>query len=159
MSILKGISALFGLLLCVAFAIAFLPNVANLANSARTDPTTATGLTCTADSGGFCVFNLPTTHMHSDTSGMTVTETAPGSGNLTTDTTVGADRIALTVKDLTQAVTYTFTVAYEQVDAQAANATGLPDFLNLAPIIFILMMLVVGVIVGGAAMSRTFNTR
>ena len=158
MSILIGISALFGLLLCTAFAIAFLPNVADLVNTARTDPTTQTGLTCTTDGAGACTITLADAHMHSDTSGMTVTETSPSSADRTTDTTVGADRVTLSLTGLASTTTYTFTVDYEKVDAQASTATGLPDFLNLAPIIFVLMMLVVGVIVGGAAMSRTFNS-
>ncbi len=158
MSLLRGISALFGLLLCVAFGIAFLPNVADLANTARTDPTTQTGLVCTADSSGNCLITLSSPHMHADTSGMTVTETAPSSGDKTSTSTVGnPDRAEVTVSGLTSGVTYTFTVAYEKVDANAANATGLPDFLNLAPILFVMMLLVVGVVIGGATMSRTFN--
>ena len=158
MSILKGISALFGLLLCTAFAIAFLPNVADLVNTARTDPTTQSWLTCSTDGAGACTITLADAHMHSDTSGMTVTETSPSSADRTTDTPVGADRVTLSLTGLASTTTYTFTVDYEKVDAQASTATGLPDFLNLAPIIFVLMMLVVGVIVGGPAMSRTFNS-
>ena len=89
---------------------------------------------------------------------MTVTETSPSSADRTTDTTVGADRVTLSLTGLAATTTYTFTVDYEKVDAQASTATGLPDFLILAPIFFVLMMLVIGVIVGGAAMSRTFNS-
>mgnify|MGYP000873020758 CR=1 FL=1 len=157
MTVLKSISALFGLLLCTAFAIAFLPNVANLVNTARTDPIQQTGLACTSDGAGVCTITLANQHMHSDTSGMTVLETSPSSADRTVDTTVGSNRVTLTITGLAATTGYIFTVDYEKVDAQAAEATGLPDFLNLAPIIFVLMMLVVGIIIGGATMSRTFN--
>lgn len=155
MTIFKGIGAIFGLLLCTAFAIAFLPNVADMVNTARTDPTQQTGLQCTTTGAGVCTLTLSDPHMQADTSGMTVTETAPSSADRTSTTTVGADRTTLTITGLAAAILYTFTVDYEKVDAQAADATGLPDFLNLAPFIFVLMMLVVGVIVGGSLVGRT----
>ena len=154
MHILKGIGAIFGLLLCTAFAIAFLPNVANLTNTARTDPQTQSGLTCTTTGAGVCTLTLAYKHMHADTSGMTVTETAPSSSIQTANTTVGTDRTTLTITGLANTTLYTFTVVYEKIDAQASDATGLADFLNLAPFIFVLMMLVVGIIVGGALMGR-----
>ena len=70
---------------------------------------------------------------------------------------MGVNRAILTLKDLTAAGNYTFNVDFKKVDAQAANATGLTDFLNLTPLIFILMILVVGMIVGGASISRIFR--
>lgn len=162
MSMLKGVAALFALVLCASFGIAFLPNIANLTADARTDPAVDSGLACTADVSGNCNITLTTPHMYADTSGMKVevatASAAPVPGtDITDDTTVGVNRAILTLKDLTAAATYTFDVDFMKVDAQAANATGLTDFLNLTPLIFILMLLVVGMIVGGASISRIFR--
>ena len=165
MQMLRVIGALFALLLCTAFAIAFLPNVANMANSARTAPATATNLTCTASVAGGCQITLPEQHMHPDTSGMTVTVTSGGTPPVGTNTitayvTVGADGKTLTIKDgtLSGGATYNFTVTYEVIASNIADATGLGDMLRLFPFFFVIMLLVVGVMVGGMAVGKQLST-
>ena len=162
MQILRVIGGLFALLLCTAFAIAFLPNVANMANSARTDPAEALGLSCTSNPNGGCEITLPSKHMHPDTSGMTVTVTnGPiADTNVTPDTTVGANRLTLTIANgtLSNNTGYQFTVDYSAEAENIADATGLGDMLNLFPLFFVLMLLVVGVMVGGLAVGRQLST-
>ncbi len=161
MSILKGIGALFALVLCASFAIAFLPNVADLTAKARTDAATDTNLACTADGSGDCNITLTSEHMYADTSGMTVTVaigTSPNADtNVTANTTVNSNRRVLTITSLTAGNGYSFDVDFMKIDAKAAEATGLADFLNLAPFIFVLMLLVVGVIAGGSTVARAFR--
>jgi hypothetical protein len=165
MQMLRVIGGLFALLLCTAFAIAFLPNVADMANSARTDPATTEGLTCQASAEGGCQITIPAQHMHPDTSGMTVTITSGGTppvGTLviTGYVTVGADGVTLTIANgtLSGGATYNFTVTYEVQASNISDATGLGDMLRLFPFFFVIMLLVVGVMVGGMAIGKQLST-
>ena len=160
MQVLRVIGGLFALMLCTAFAIAFLPNVANMANSARTDPSEATGLSCTAAANGICNIVLPAPHMHPDASNMTIlvtTGTQPpvkDSYIPNDDIAVATDRVTISIKDLTPTASFIFTVDYEIAAANIADATGLGDMLRLFPLFFVLMLLIVGVMVAGMAIGK-----
>lgn len=174
MQMLRVIGGLFALLLCTAFAIAFLPNVADMANSARTDPATTEGLTCEASALGGCQITIPAQHMHPDTSGMTVTIGCPSSNPSCSDggtppigtkvitpyVTVGANGVTLTIANgtLSGGTSYVFTVTYEVIASNISDATGLGDMLRLFPFFFVIMLLVVGVMVGGMAVGKQLST-
>lgn len=79
----------------------------------RTDPTTEAGKICTTGPGATtCSFTLAQVHELSTTAQMTVTETSPGSGDLTADATLGENRQTVTLSNRSPSTTYTVTVEY-----------------------------------------------
>ena len=122
-----GAALLYSLVMIVLAVI--LPDVMDAAETARTELATQTGMSCTPGAGETsCDVTLDTEHAYAITDGMTVTETAPGSTDRTDDTTVGADRLTLTIAGLTALQPYTFTVEHRVVDPTVSpQAAGLVE--------------------------------
>lgn len=129
-----GITAVIALWLGMMLVLGQLPTIVPLAEDARTDDATEVALVCTtgiADTS--CAITLADIHEYNDTTQMTVTETAPGSGDRTSNTTVAADRVTLTIASLATSTAYTFTTAYK---IQAADISGpLNDLLRFLPLL------------------------
>ena len=107
----------------------------NIFEGAQTDPLGCT----TGASDTTCGVTLTAQHIHFDTSGITITETSPGSGTRT-GTLNTQDRVTLTVTGLTAATTYTFDIAYQP---RATNvSSGLADFIKVTPILMVLTVFV-----------------
>lgn len=141
---------MFGL---VSVMLAILPDLTDINEETRTDPTTATGLACTTGVGETsCIITIPTNHQYSDTTQMTVTETSPSSVDRTSTTAVGSDRTSLSVSGLASSTSFLFDVDYREI---AANVSaGLNDFLRQVPVfvvigIFAVALLATVAVIGG----------
>ena len=98
-------------LLGVALALNFVPSLSTQVMTIRTQAQTD-ALGCTA-AGTTCTLTLTQSHENYGTDGMTVTETAPGAGDLTANASLDfRDRVTLTMSGLTDAVAYTSSVDY-----------------------------------------------
>ena len=141
----KAITTVVALGLLIITLLVMLPQISSIVEAARTDPSTETGLTCNTGAGTSCTITLAAVHQYSDTTSMTVTETAPGATDRTSISTVATDRLDVTISPLTTATAYTFTVLYA---IQAANLDdGTADLLRVF-IPLVALLLVAAVILG-----------
>ena len=115
---IKAVGAILTLGLAFAFLALLLPDLVSGAETARTEDA-AESLGCTTGvATPACDITLADEHAYADTTAMTVTETTPGAGDRTSGTTVGTDRVTLTVAGLSATSTpFTFDVDYKVVDA------------------------------------------
>lgn len=113
----RAIGAILTLGIAFAFLALILPDIVSSAENARTDAAAeALGCTTGADEAT-CDLTLSEEHAYADTTALTVVETSPGAGDRTSNTTVGEDRVTLTVAGLSATSTpFTFDVDYSVVD-------------------------------------------
>ncbi len=114
-----------------------LPSIVSQSEGIRTVDAEAAGLTCTTPVGiTTCSTTLPTEHEYTNTTRMTVTETNPGSVDRTATTTVGSDRVTLTITGLAANTVYTITVGYAEQAAGISNS--LNGLLRVMPVLLLL---------------------
>ena len=100
-------------LVVLVVALNAVPFLSSLAITARTQAA-SDSTACTA-SGTTCTFTLSNAHENFNTDGMTVAETSPGSGDVTSNASLNAtDRVTVTQSSLTNGQAYTFNVTYLQ---------------------------------------------
>ena len=120
---LKAVGAILTLGLAFAFLAMLLPDIVSGAETARTENAAeALGCTTGAVTPACDITLMLGEHAYADTTAMTVTETTPGAGDRTPGTTVGANRVTLTVAGLSATSTpFTFDVDYKIVDANVST--------------------------------------
>ena len=134
----------------VTLVIAVLPTIASEVTDVRTDPSSQVGLGCSTGVGETsCTLTLAADHAFPDTSAMTVTETAPGSVDRTSTTTVQTDRSMITIAGLTASTAYTFDVDYVVVAANVstelnAMLTFLPFIIGVGAFILVVAAVIIG---------------
>ena len=120
---LKAVGAILTLGMAFAVLAIMLPDIVTGAESARTE-NAAEVLGCTTGVAiPACDVNLTLgEHAYADTTAMTVTETSPGAGDRTAGTTVGVDRVTLTIASLSATSTpFIFDVDYKIVDPDVST--------------------------------------
>lgn len=133
----RGVIGVMLLGFMALIVIAVLPLITERNTEVRTDSAQDAGLMCTTGAGETsCDITLSDESAFADMSGITVTETSPGSGDRTDDSTLGDDRLTISVSGLSPSTSYAFTVDYLVVNSQVADATGLDGFLAALPLIF-----------------------
>ena len=141
-----AVSLLFtaiGGLLIVFVAI---PTVADISQN-NLDQAVTESLACTTGAGATtCNVTLADKHIHADTSGITITETSPGSGTLT-GSLASLDRVTLTVQGLTASTPYIFSVAYLRQDPNVSGPVG--GMFRITPAL-LMLVIVVAIPIGGA---------
>lgn len=149
----SGLVAVIFLAFTAIVIAIFLGDIVTLSEGTRTDAAQEAGLTCTTGVGETtCTITLPAEHEYPDTTGLTVTETSPGAGDWTANTTVSTDRVTLTITGLTASTVYVFTANYLVLAPGISNV--LNGFLRLLPVLVVLGG--VGVVV--AALARALGT-
>lgn len=143
MKLLMGIVAI---ILFVSFALAFVPSAGSAIHTTR-QTSASESLSCTVAVGGnSCSVTLSDPHVHGTLAHATITETAPGSVNRTSSSSLAVSNhqtvtVGNATTPLTASTTYTFAIAYEK------RATGVSVlFDDLAKLI--VPIIVVAVIVG-----------
>ncbi len=127
----------------IALLVMF-PEIVSLNETARTQGAQDVALGCTSNTGGTCSITLTSAHEYSTTTFMTVTETNPGSVVRTGETTVGTDRVTLSITGLnTSPTAYTFTVDYTERNDLLPE--GANEVLSRLPIILILGLFATGI--------------
>lgn len=119
-------------------------------NDLRTDTQTDNGLACTtAIAATSCIVTLSTESAYEPSApNWTVTETSPGAGDKTADSTLGSNLQSVTISGLAGSTAYTFNATYFRVNTAVASATNLDSILkrfNLILTIGTMAVLVVGV--------------
>jgi len=148
--LIRSIIGSLVLIFVVTLVLSQLPNIASEITDVRTDPASQVGLGCATAAGETsCTLTLAADHAFPDTSAMTVTETAPGSADRTSSTTVQTDRSMITIAGLSESTSYTFNVDYAVV-APDVDA-GLNAFLTFMPFIVgvgAVVLVVAAVVIG-----------
>lgn len=109
---LKALLALVAVVFVAYVIIGTWPQLVKDTQNLRTDPQADAGLACATGAHTYCSVSLSSPSAYSGTNGMTVTETSPGSGDVTADTTVATDRETVTITDLAPATSYEFDIDY-----------------------------------------------
>ena len=115
---LRGVQRVFALMVGLMVMIAVFGTIVTLANEARTVEAIEAGLMCSTDVGETsCVITLVSPHAFAFTAdGMVVLETAPGSTDRTSTSSLASNRTTLTVAGLSASTAYTFTVTHDTDD-------------------------------------------
>ena len=143
----KAASGILILAIGLIAMLVMFPEIISLNETARTQAAQDVGIGCTSDTSGACTLTISSAHEYSTNTFMTVTETAPGSVDRTSSTTVQVNRTSLDITGLSTTPTvYTFTVDYTERNDLLSE--GANEFLSRLPLILILGLMVVGV--GGA---------
>jgi len=146
----RGAIGMLLLWFMAVIVIAVLPLVMSRNTDVRTDAAQDVGLMCSTGVGETsCDITLTAASAFADNTGLAVNETVPAAVNRTSTSTLGDDRLTITVAGLIASTAYTFTVDYLDVNAQVAASTGLDGFLAALPLIFAvgaLFLVVVAVI-------------
>lgn len=126
----------------VLMVLVMFPDIISLAETARTQPANDTP-SCNTGAGTSCSFTIASRHEYSTPTFMTVTETSPGSGDHTSNTTIAADRVTLTVTGLTTSTSYNWSVDY--TERAALVSAGANEVLSRLPLFITLGLLAVAV--------------
>lgn len=111
-----AVGAVATLGLAFAFLVVLLPDIISGAEAARTEDASEALNCSTGVSDTSCDLSLTDEHAYAGTTELTVTETSPGSGDRTSDSTVGTDRVTITVASLATSTAYQFDVDHRIVD-------------------------------------------
>jgi hypothetical protein len=133
-----------------------LPTIFEKVSDARTVALSETGLACTTGAADTtCDTTLGTENAYADVTAITVTETAPGSGDLTAGISLASNRTTLTVVGLATSTAYTLTVDHSINDPDLSTEAA--SFLERIPLFAVLGLLVVGV--GGIGRAMYARSR
>ena len=100
-----------------------IPWVLGTAEAARTQMAGETGLVCATGAGETtCSVSLAVPAAYADMTGATVTETAPGPGDRTGDSTMASSQTSIAVADLVENTSYTFDLVYPRVRSTVPGA-------------------------------------
>ena len=117
----------------------------------RTQDATAS-LSCSTGVGETdCAITLPSQHEYTTMSFVTVTETSPGSGDKTSETTIASSRDQLTVTGLLASTSYNFDVDYKEQNDAVDN--GGNELLRQMPWAAPLGLLLAGILLVGSALG------
>lgn len=117
-----------------------LGDVTTAIESTRTIDNSETALACsTLALETSCDITLPIQHGYTDTRAMTVTETFPGSGDVTANSTLASDRVTLTISGLVQLTSYTFDVDHKIEDTAIDGLTR--ELLRSLPALWPLLLM------------------
>ena len=144
--IIKGVTAVVILLLSFVITSSMMEQVNQANEDVRTQARTATGLGCTvASNATSCDITLPSKHQYDTLARATVTETSPGSNvNRTSDSTLGSNRITISITGLTASTSYLFTVNYYEL-AQGVNQNT-ADVMSLIPLFMVFGTLIISIL-------------
>jgi hypothetical protein len=115
-----------------------LPDIMGHVEAARTNAATEIDV-CTTNANGDCVIGLSAAHANSDSAGLFITETSPGSGDRSSNGELQSNLQTINMSGLTALTAYTFTLDYLVVDANVSGS--LNQLLTAFPILLVVGLL------------------
>lgn len=141
---MRSAASMLGLFFLVVLSLGALNPLADRVTDARSDAA-SDALSCSTGVGETsCALTLASPHLFDTMTGVTVTETAPGSGDRTDDASIGGNQSEVVVEELTASTSYDFTVAYLTPKAEMNANPGLDSILERSPQLALLMAFMFG---------------
>lgn len=107
------------LILGLAFAILamLMQDLTSASEAARTEDASESDTCTTGAAESACSFQLDDEHAYATDTELTVTETSPGAGDVTGNSSLDPNRVTITVSSLATSTVYQFDVDHKIVDA------------------------------------------
>ncbi len=114
---LKALGAVLILGLSFAILAVLMQDLTSAAETARTEDATESDTCTTGAAESACSFNLNIEHAYATKTELAVTETSPGAGDVTGNSSLDPNRVTITVSSLATSTIYAFAVDHKIVGA------------------------------------------